>query len=331
MPLVSVVTPVYNGADFIAECIESVQKQTYSNFEYIILNNCSKDDTLAIVRRYAQGDARIIVHDATEFVGVIENHNRVLRLMAPTSKYCKVISADDWLFPDCLNLMVKLAEANPSVGLVGSYSIAGQQVLWQGLEYGRQVVSGREIAHATLTGGPYVFGSPTSLLYRSDLVRKRDPFYPNSSPHADTSACYQCLETSDFGFVHQVLSYTRVHAESQTSSSLHSGSINRALISDMIQFGPRYLNGEELKKNLGARVDKYYRWLVPALIENSFSKAFLETQRAALAELGLELSEARLLKAALLRGAEFLQQPAATMGKISAMARRKGKVEARYY
>ena len=47
-PLVSILTPVYNGAEFIEQCIESVLAQTYGNYEYIIINNCSKDDTLAI-------------------------------------------------------------------------------------------------------------------------------------------------------------------------------------------------------------------------------------------------------------------------------------------
>ena len=51
-PLVSVVTPVYNGGKFLRECIESVLSQTYQNFEYIILNNSSTDDTLEIAEDY---------------------------------------------------------------------------------------------------------------------------------------------------------------------------------------------------------------------------------------------------------------------------------------
>ena len=98
-PLVSVVTPVYNGAEFLADCIESVLRQSYSNWEYIIVNNCSKDGTLEIARRYAQQDPRIRVHDNETFLGVIENHLLAFSLMSPAAGYCKVVSADDLMFP----------------------------------------------------------------------------------------------------------------------------------------------------------------------------------------------------------------------------------------
>jgi glycosyltransferase involved in cell wall biosynthesis len=330
-PLVSVVTPVYNGADFIAECIESVLKQTFANFEYVVVNNCSKDRTLEIVESYARKDDRIRVHDATTFVGVIENHNRAFSLISPTSKYCKVVSADDWIFPECLAQMVALAEANPSVGVVGSYTLAGKKVILDGLDHERKVLSGREICRATLLGGPYVFGAPTSLMYRADLVRKSKAFFPTSSPHADTSAVYESLGESDFGFVHQVLSFTRIHAESQTSNSLKFGTINRALIGDMARYGPRYLSPEELERHLAIAMDKYYSWFVPAFLEHSLSKEFLDKQKAGLREMGFELSTPKLLRAALMRGMEFLENPGVAVKKIRAALRRKGRLEARYY
>src|SRR5271165_4387922 len=168
-PLVSVLTPVYNMGDFLAECIESILNQTYRNYEYIIVNNCSTDRTLEIASDYAKKDGRIRVHSNNKLVGVMENHNIALSLISPESKYCKVVCADDFIFADCLSKMVEFAEANPSVGLVGSYSLAGKKVTYNGLEYERKVVSGKDICRATLLGGPYVFGCPTSLLYRADL------------------------------------------------------------------------------------------------------------------------------------------------------------------
>src|SRR5258708_4080342 len=225
-PLVSVVTPVYNGGPYIAECIESVLNQTYRNFEYVIVNNCSTDNTLEIAQSYAKQDNRIRVSDNTEFVGVIQNHNNAFNQMSPNSKYCKVVSGDDWILRDCLTQMVELAEAYPSVAIVGCYSIEGRRVLFQGLDYSEKVVNGREISRNTMLGKlPFVLGAPTSLLYRADLVRRTKTFYPfpEDAPHADVSGIYQALRDSDFGFVHQILTFTRIHEHTQTSASFKFG------------------------------------------------------------------------------------------------------------
>jgi glycosyltransferase involved in cell wall biosynthesis len=330
-PFVSVVTPVYNGADFIAECIESVLNQTYSNFEYLIVNNCSKDRTLEIVRSYEQKDRRIRVFDNETFLSIVANHNHAFRLIPADAKYCKVVSADDWLYPECIERMVGFAEANPSAGIVNSYSIAGARVLPEGIEYERSLVDGREICRATLLGGPYLFGAPTMLLYRADLVRSRPDFFPGVSPHGDTSACYECLDRCDFGFVHQILSYTRVHAQSETSNSLSSGKLQRAMIADMVEYGPRYLSPEEIKDHLNARLGWYYDWLAMALLERSLDRAFLRAQAAELKALGFELSPTRLLRAALEGSRRLALRPWAKARKLASLVRRGGKVVPRYF
>ena len=151
-PLVSVVTPVYNGETYLAECIESVLAQTYSNWEYVILNNRSTDGTLSVAEGYAQRDRRIRVHSNEALLDVIANYNKAFHLISLASKYCKVVSADDWLFPECLTRMVSLAEANPSVGIVGSYQLSGRgrdgrdwNVRYDGLPYPSTVLPGPEI------------------------------------------------------------------------------------------------------------------------------------------------------------------------------------------
>ena len=331
-PFVSVVTPCYNGADFIVECAESVLKQTHQNFEYILVNNCSKDNTLQLAHELARKDSRIRVHDNVDFLDVMTNHNHALRLISPESKYVKCVSVDDWIFPDCLHQMVEFAEQHPSVGVVGHYSLEGSRVLFEGLEYERPVVNGREICRDTLLGKmPYVFGAPTTLLYRADLVRAVKDFFPyaKGNPHADMAAVYQALQHSDFGFVHQVLSYTRIHAASETSSSFKFGRINRALLANLVHFGPIYLSPEELEGQTAVMLDKYYSWLVPALWENGLDQKFIEMQRTGLRSLGFELSTPKVVKAALMRGLELAENPSVTTRKISAMLKRRGKVVAR--
>jgi hypothetical protein len=97
----------------------------------------------------------------------------------------------------------------------------------------------------------------------------------------------------------------------------------------MAHFGARYLTPAELRQQFRVFTDKYYAWLVAALIENSFDQQFLEEQRRAMRALGFELSTARIVKAGLMRGVELVEHPGVTSQKISQMLRRKGKIEAR--
>ncbi len=217
-PLVSIVTPVYNAEEYLAECIESVLTQTYDHWEYVIVNNCSTDRSLEIAQQYAQQDARIRIHNNETFLNLIQNWNHAMRQISPESKYCKVVHADDWLFPECITKMVELAEQNSTVGIVGSYRLDEDQVTLDRLPYPSTVVPGRKICRTSLLGGSYIFGSPTSLLLRSDLVRNRDSFYNEANLNADRVVCFDILQQADFGFVHQVLTYTRRHNESMTSA-----------------------------------------------------------------------------------------------------------------
>lgn len=330
-PLVSVITPVYNMGDYLAACIESILSQTYQNFEYIIVNNRSTDQTLEIALEYAKKDSRIQVHTNQDFVGVMENHNIALGLMCPQAKYCKVVCADDFLFPECLTKMVEFAEAHPSVSMVGSYSLAGKKVMHSGLEYERSVVNGREICRATLLGGPYVFGAPTTLLYRADSVRKTRAFYPTSNPHSDTTACYRELEAADFGFVHQVLSYTRIHAESQTSRGIKLGILHLAKVYDVAHYGPKYLSPSEYKKCLTCTTEGYYSALVPHLLAQAGNDEFWQKHRDGLQEAGLTFSRAKLLKAACLKGLLLFLNPGKALKKIRKIMGNADKIEAQYY
>jgi len=108
-PLVTVLTPLYNGEKYLAECIESVLNQTYLHWNYVIVNNCSTDGSLAIAASYAAKDRRIRIHNNEKLVGRNANHNIAFRQISPESKYCKVVHADDWLFPDCIARMVNVA------------------------------------------------------------------------------------------------------------------------------------------------------------------------------------------------------------------------------
>jgi hypothetical protein len=166
-------------------------------------------------------DPRIKVHSNPKLLDAIDNFNHSLTQSSPESKYCKIVHADDWLFPECIQKMVAVSEKYPSIGMVSAYRLEENFVSLDGLPYPNPFVSGRQICRTKLMGGPgtpYLFGSPSSLLIRSDLIRKRKKFYSETHPHTDKDVCFDILKESDFGFVHQVLTFTRRHNESRLRS-----------------------------------------------------------------------------------------------------------------
>jgi glycosyltransferase involved in cell wall biosynthesis len=213
-PLVSVVTPFYNTAPYLAQCIESVLAQTYADFEYILVDNCSTDGSTEIAASYARRDPRIRLIRRSQFLSQIQNYNGALTEISGDSKYCKIVQADDYIFPECLRLMVDAFQQSETIGLVSSYFLQGNAVLISGYPYPMTVFPGRDCARWHLRTGICVFGTPTTVMYRSSAVRQHHPFYNETILHDDYDKCMQLLEQWDFGFVHQVLSFTRTDNES---------------------------------------------------------------------------------------------------------------------
>jgi len=271
-PLVSIVTPVYNGAEHLAECIESVLRQTYTNWEYTIVNNCSADESLAIAEKYAAKDSRIRVLSNERFLRIIENLNHTIRQISPESKYCKFAFADDWLYPHCVEEMVHVAEQNPTVGLVGAFTMDGQSVLnrspavrgalWQPPPHPSYVVPGAEMCRSMLLGqGGYAFATMTSLLLRSDLVRKRSVFFNQPHLHADNEACFELLGESAFGFCQQVLSCTRPRQRSTSSFAVDFDVFILGKLAIFLKYGDKFLNQAERRQVRAELHQEYYRAL----------------------------------------------------------------------
>ena len=247
-PLVSVLTPVGNGVVHLAECIASVLAQTYTNWDYTIVNNCCTDDSLRIAQEYAASDPRIRVLDNHRLLSTVESHNHMLRQASPESKYCKIVFAEDWIYPTCIEEMVRVAEQHPSVGLVGAYTMDGQAVLWHGPSHRTNPVTGHEVCRKLLMGGPFELGSMTSLLVRSDLVRKQTMFFDEQNPHREIAACFEVLRESDYGYVHQVLSFSRPRVR---SAELFAANFHTCMLGSVVvclRYGPVFLNSAEYQR-----------------------------------------------------------------------------------
>lgn len=114
-PRVSVLMTAYNREDFIAESIESVLRSTFLDFELIIVDNASEDNTVSVAEKYSRDDGRVRVYRNEENIGDFPNRGRAASYAR--GAYLKYVDSDDLLYPHGLEVMVKCVKAFPRAGL----------------------------------------------------------------------------------------------------------------------------------------------------------------------------------------------------------------------
>jgi glycosyltransferase involved in cell wall biosynthesis len=169
IPSVSVCIPVYKGERFLAETIQSVLDQTYRDFELVVLDNASPDESGTIARSF--GDPRIRVERNPVTLSQPDNWNRVVELSR--APLVKVVCADDLLHPRCLEYQVAPMEADPGLALVASrrHMIDEQSrvlVPRRGLAGLTGVRTGVEVARRVVRNGSNPIGESNNVLFRRE-------------------------------------------------------------------------------------------------------------------------------------------------------------------
>jgi len=291
LALVSVVTPVYNGSKYLRSCIESVLCQTFSDWEYVIVDNGSSDDSRSIAESYAS-DKRLRIHSNGQVLPVTLSFNRAASLVSPGIRYLKFLCADDLLFPQCLELMLRVAESNPHVSLVGSYKIHGTQPVFEGPPFPQEVVPGREVCKWFFQGRLGILGSETNHLIRLPVEGAGSSLFdPTFSKHSDTELFVRLLkDRGEMGFVHQVLTFTRVHAGSVSVKQAHIlGTGHLEALAILNKHGPDFLTHGEMKTLLQTRRRAYFRFLFRSLFKSA-GKEIWRYHRSNWPSLGIYLS-----------------------------------------
>ena len=175
--LVSVCVPTYNGAQFIKQTLESILGQTYEHLEVIIQDDGSTDNTMEIVRSFA--DPRITVRTSSENLGGASNWNAATS--SYQGKYVKVVCQDDLLDNDCIEQEVHTLNANPEAAFCWSR----RRVINQSGKTMMNSIGGRsngeiqyfhEGIRRVVRSGKNPFGEPCCVMMRSDVFAKIDGF-----------------------------------------------------------------------------------------------------------------------------------------------------------
>jgi len=217
--------------------------------------------------------------------------------------------------------MVEVAESDPTVGIVGSYRLLGSKVAGVGLPFDgnpkeKNIFDGRDICKMHLLMDDfYLFGSQTSLLYKSSIVRSKNNFFDEACIFADADACYGILKDYNFGFINQVLSFSRIDNESLTSSIIDYRPALPIKLILLVKYGNIYLNKEEYNNRYEKLIKDYYDYLGWKLFTQK-DKRFWEFHEKELEKLGLKINPTKLCRSSICYLIDKMLNPKRTIEEI---------------
>lgn len=217
---VSVCLPVFNGARYLEQAIDSVLNQDFQDFELLISDDGSTDESWSIVERYTNKDPRIIAWKTNEQLGLFGNYNECLSRARGT--YVKPFAQDDLLEKSCLARMVQILNEQQDVSLITSArNIIDAQGNHLSLE--RQFEADTKLtAHETIKANLSTFvnwiGEPCTVMFRK--TSGGSGFDENYRLYGDVEFWFRILHKGNLYYVSDALSAFRRHVTSESYRTL---------------------------------------------------------------------------------------------------------------
>lgn len=259
-PLVSICIPTYNHAHFLPVAIRSALDQTERDLEVLVVDNCSDDDTAAVVSEFCRIDARVRYVRNESNLGLVGNLNRCLELAGGV--YVKYLLADDLLEQDCVSAMLKAIESVPGVVLVASrrqlVDMNLKPIRIAGLKKMNGVLDGKRMIGHTLFNGNYI-GEPTGTLFRrQDAMRG---FCADFKRLVDVEMWFYLLENGELLYLDQPLVKIRQHDSQETHGIIR----NLDFIDEEIDLYRRYVDKLYIHSTLLQRLKWRFKtaWIYP--------------------------------------------------------------------
>ncbi|RME74735.1 MAG: glycosyltransferase [Chloroflexi bacterium] len=218
MPLLTVCLPTYNGAPFLAEAIQSILAQTWTDFDLLIVDDHSTDDTPAVIRSFH--DRRITFHQNPTRLGLVGNWNRCLELAQ--GEYICLFHQDDVMLPDNLRQKITILQNYSNVGMVFSDAVlidSQSQPIAEHWFYsppftGTTTIEGQQLLQELITGNNFIPCSSVvawrECFFRSGRFDARFPFT------ADLAMWLHIALFYDVAYVDKPLIKYRWHSSNET-------------------------------------------------------------------------------------------------------------------
>lgn len=216
VPLISVIMPSYNGERYIVEAIESILEQSYKNLELIIIEDCSTDNSIEIIQRYAVKDQRIKVSINEKNRGIAYSTNKGIELAR--GKYIALLDDDDISTKDRIKLQVEYLEKNAHIDILGGRTITidedGQFINDWGTPRNNP-----QLIKAKLLFENVDFGN-SSVMIRKEFIEKNNLKYRDGSlGMQDFRFFMESSKVGNISSIDEILLKHRVHKSSETNKN----------------------------------------------------------------------------------------------------------------
>lgn len=170
-PTVSIIVPLYNGEAVLNRCVDSILKQTYTDFELILVDDGSQDASASICDEYRAKDERVrVIHK--ENTGV--SHSRNLAIQEARGTYLQFVDCDDWLSPEATGLLISAAQAYPCDLVVSDfYRVIDNRIAHKGDIQENGLLSREEFASYMMEKpADFYYGVLWNKLYKKSLIEQ---------------------------------------------------------------------------------------------------------------------------------------------------------------
>lgn len=209
-PKISVLMPVYNGEKYLDTAILSILNQTFNDFEFIIIDDCSKDKSLRMIKEFAKTDKRIITLRNKKHLRATKTLNMGLKFAR--GKYMARMDADDWSYPDRLQKQFDFMENHPEVGVSGgAIEICDSNLnILNNRRYPLSDTAARKIIFRYSP-----FAHPATI-WRKDMIDKVNGYNDDIPLSQDYELYFRIGKICKFGNIPDVLLKLRTHDDSSS-------------------------------------------------------------------------------------------------------------------
>jgi glycosyltransferase involved in cell wall biosynthesis len=249
-PKVSVLMSVYNGSQYLREAIDSILTQTFSDFEFILIDDCSTDNSWEILTSYASHDSRIILIQNKENLGLTKSLNKGLKIAR--GKYIARQDADDVSLPLRLEKQVSCIDKKSEVGLV---SCNLEMIDASGdTKFLFQVDCDSDLIAWYLLFYNYI-GGHSQVLFRKKLALDLGGYCEEYRYTQDYELWSRMIKTSKFSILPEILLKHRIHSN---RISNHKAAEQENYLIQRIQNNISELTNQDISNSQALNLHKFW-------------------------------------------------------------------------